>query len=223
MIIGYIIIILFEQYLKKDFNIREVEVRNKTNDDDADEILTYDKIKILEVLPDFDERVFIYTVYQLYRDIQVAWMNADMEAMRGLVTDELYNMYSTQVQTLVLKQEKNIMKDFNFYSANITKMEITNKNVSLYVNIKLECFDYIVDKDNKVIRGNDKSKVWYNYMMIFTRSILKKENKCPNCGAILESSTTSICKYCHSKIINNSYDWVLAKKMVISQTENVKE
>ena len=53
-----------------------------------------------------------------------------------------------QVQTLVLKQEKNIMKDFNFYSANITKMEITSKNVSLYVNIKLECFDYIVDKDN---------------------------------------------------------------------------
>ena len=111
------------------------------------------------MLPDFDERVFIYTVYQLYRDIQVAWMNADMEAMRGLVTDELYNMYSTQVQTLVLKQEKNIMKDFNFYNANITKMEITSKTVSLYVNVKLECFDYIVDKDNIVIRGNDKSKV----------------------------------------------------------------
>ena len=60
-------------------------------------------------------------------------------------------------------------------------------------------------------------------MMIFTRSILKKENKCPNCWAVLENSTTSICKYCHSKIINNSYDWVLAKKMVISQSINSEE
>lgn len=223
MIIGCAVIILFEQYLKNDFNVHEVIIRNKNTDDNLDEVVDYDKTKILEVLPDFDERVFIYTVYQLYRDIQEAWMNAEMDAMRSLVTDELYNMYSMQVKTLVLKQEKNIMKDFNFYSASITKMEITSKTVSLYVNINLECFDYIVDKDGKTIRGNDKSKVWYNYMMIFTRSIEEKENKCPNCGATLESETVSTCKYCHTKIINKNYDWVLAKKMVISQTENVKK
>lgn len=223
MIIGVVVIILFEKYLKNDFNVHEVVIRSKNNNDDLDEILDYDKMIVLEVLPDFDERVFIYTVYQLYRDIQEAWMNADMDSMRGLVTDELYNMYSMQVKTLVLKQEKNIMKDFTFYSSNITKMEITRKTVSLHVNIKLECFDYIVDKDGKTIRGNDTNKVWYNYLMVFTRSISKKENKCPNCGAILDSETASICKYCHSKIINKNYDWVLAKKMVISQTVNTND
>ena len=49
------------------------------------------------------------------------------------------------------------------------------------------------------------------------------EFKCPNCGAKLKNTTASKCSYCHLEIINKNHDWVMAKKMVISQSINSKE
>ena len=183
----------------------------------------YNKEELVKVLPDFVETEFLDKAYKIYKDVQIAWMNADMDAMKSLVTDAMYNMYSAQIQTLLLKQEKNIMKDFLFLSSYIDGMSIDEESVSLYVNMKLECFDYIVNKNGKTIRGNDNKKVRYNYLIVFTRSILKNENKCPNCGAKLKNSTASKCSYCHLDIINKNHDWVMAKKMVISQSINSKE
>ena len=183
----------------------------------------YNKEELVKVLPDFVETEFLDKAYKIYKDVQIAWMNADMDAMKSLVTDAMYNMYSAQIQTLLLKQEKNIMKDFLFLSSYIDGMSIDEESVSLYVNMKLECFDYIVNKNGKTIRGNDNKKVCYNYLIVFTRSILKKENKCPNCGAPLKNTTASKCSYCHLDIINKNHDWVMAKKMVISQSINSKE
>ena len=183
----------------------------------------YNKEELVKVLPDFVETEFLDKAYKIYKDVQIAWMNADMDAMKSLVTDAMYNMYSAQINTLLLKQEKNIMKDFLFLSSYIDGMSIDEESVSLYVNMKLECFDYIVNKNGKTIRGNDNKKVRYNYLIVFTRSILNKENKCPNCGAKLKNTTASKCSYCHLEIINKNHDWVMAKKMVISQSINSKE
>lgn len=183
----------------------------------------YNKEELVKVLPDFVETEFLDKAYKIYKGVQIAWMNADMDAMKSLVTDAMYNMYSAQIKTLLLKQEKNIMKDFLFLSSYIDGMSIDEDSVSLYVNMKLECFDYIVNKNGKTIRGNDNKKVRYNYLIVFTRSILNKENKCPNCGAKLKNTTASKCSYCHLEIINKNHDWVMAKKMVISQSINSKE
>ena len=183
----------------------------------------YNKEELVKVLPDFVETEFLDKAYKIYKDVQIAWMNADMAAMKSLVTDAMYNMYSAQIQTLLLKQEKNIMKDFLFLSSYIDGMSIDEESVSLYVNMKLECFDYIVNKNGRTIRGNDSKKVRYNYLIVFTRSILKNENKCPNCGAKLKNTIASKCSYCHLDIINKNHDWVMAKKMVISQSINSKE
>ena len=183
----------------------------------------YNKEELVKVLPDFVETEFLDKAYKIYKDVQIAWMNADMDAMKSLVTDAMCNMYSAQIKTLLLKQEKNIMKDFLFLSSYIDGMSIDEDSVSLYVNMKLECFDYIVNKNGKTIRGNDNKKVRYNYLIVFTRSILNKENKCPNCGAKLKNTTASKCSYCHLEIINKNHDWVMAKKMVISQSINSKE
>ena len=183
----------------------------------------YNKEELVKVLPDFVETEFLDKAYKIYKDVQIAWMNADMDAMKSLVTDAMYNMYSAQIKTLLLKQEKNIMKDFLFLSSYIDGMSIDEDSVSLYVNMKLECFDYIVNKNGKTIRGNDNKKVRYNYLIVFTRSILNNENKCPNCGAKLKNTTASKCSYCHLDIINENHDWVMAKKMVISQSINSKE
>ena len=59
--------------------------------------------------------------------------------------------------------------------------------------------------------------------IVINKSILNNEDKCPNCGAKLKKTTASKCSYCHLEIINKNHDWVMAKKMVISQSINSKE
>lgn len=198
-----------------------IQIESSKKVDPLANVPLYNKEELVKVLPDFVEKDFLDKAYKIYKDVQIAWMNADMDAMKSLVTDTMYNMYSAQIQTLLLKKEKNIMEDFLFLSSYIDGMSIDKESVSLYVNMKLECFDYIVNKNGRTIRGNDSKKVRYNYLIVFTRSILKNENKCPNCGAKLKNTTASKCSYCHLDIINKNHDWVMAKKMVISQTENV--
>ena len=168
-------------------------------------------------IPDFNEETFKNQVYEVYKNIQVAWMNFDYDKMRENVTDEMYNMYKSQLTTLKVKNQTNIMKDFNLLGFNIAGMDIKDNTISLTVIMQVECYDYIVDKNNKVVRGTDKKKVIYNYAMTFNKGMSQKANKCPNCGAPLENVNSSKCPYCDSTIIGENYDWILAKKQVLSQ------
>lgn len=183
----------------------------------------YDIDKLKKLLPDFDEEKFKEKTYELYKEIQVAWMNFDNDSIRKCVTDELYNTYSAQLATLKVKNQKNIMKDFQLLDSKIIGMETKEKLVSLTIKMKIECYDYIVDKEEKTLRGNDKQKVIYEYAMTFNKGVSDKPNKCPNCNAPLDNVNSSKCPYCDSNIINESYDWVLAKKQVLSQTINHKK
>lgn len=183
----------------------------------------YDIDKLKKLLPDFDEEKFKEKTYELYKEIQVAWMNFDNDSIRKCVTDELYNTYSAQLATLKVKNQKNIMKDFQLLDSKIIGMETKEKLVSLTIKMKIECYDYIVDKEEKTLRGNDKQKVIYEYAMTFNKGVSDKPNKCPNCNAPLDQVNSSKCPYCDSNIINESYDWVLAKKQVLSQTINHKK
>lgn len=114
------------------------------------------------------------------------------------------------------------MDEFTLESINISGMEISTTTISLAVNIRLTCLDYIIDANGNPVRGNKDKKVTYEYLMIFTRSLSSKPNKCPNCGAPLEDVNSNTCLYCRSTLINTNYDWVLSKKQVLSQTENKK-
>ena len=177
----------------------------------------YNPEKLKEYLPNFNPEEFKNQAYEIYKKVQVAWMEFDYDSMRKSVTDEMYNMYKTQLTTLSVKKQTNVMKDFGLLGFNIVGMEIKDKTVSLTVTMQVECFDYIVNKEGRVLRGTDKRKVIYNYAMTFNKGISEKQNKCPNCGAPLENVNSSECPYCNSVIISENYDWVLSKKQVLSQ------
>ena len=57
--------------------------------------------------------------FEIYKNIQTAWMNFDEEVIKNNTTDELYNMYSSQLKMLKLKKQKNIMDEITFEDAKI--------------------------------------------------------------------------------------------------------
>ena len=180
-------------------------------------IRPYDINKIKQVLPDFDSSAFRMQVFSMYKKIEIAWMNFDYENLRKYTTDELYNQNHSQLIALQVKKQKNIMKDFELKSFEIVGMERIENTIALKVRMTVECFDYVVDKENKVVRGTDKQKMVYDYEMTFVKGMDTKVNKCPNCNAPLENVNSSVCPYCDSVIISNNYDWVLSKKQMINQ------
>jgi tRNA(Ile2) C34 agmatinyltransferase TiaS len=146
-------------------------------------------------------------------------MDFDYESLRKYTTDEIYNTYISQLTALKLKNQKNIMGDFEFIEAKIIDIRDENGilNVDIYLNVK--DFDYVVDKYNDVIRGKSNQKLNIEYII----TLVKKsgsENQtitCPNCGAKIEAVAGGKCEYCNTVIEVPAADYVMSKKTCINQ------
>ena len=146
-------------------------------------------------------------------------MNFDEETIRKYTTDEMYNMYLMQLDTLKVKNQKNIMYDIKYIGSSIKKRYEENRQETIVMNMQVSCYDFIIDtKTNNVVRGNATKLNIYNYELTFVR---KKESKvlgiCPRCGAPVEGNNNGICEYCKSTIISNDYTLIMSKKKMLSQ------
>ena len=50
-------------------------------------------------------------------------MNNEIESVRSLLSDFLFNTYKTQLLTLSSKKQKNMMEDINYVDAYITNIK----------------------------------------------------------------------------------------------------
>lgn len=172
------------------------------------------KNKIKQYIPDFDKVKFLKETYKIYCDVQEAWMNFKLEDVRDVITDELFTMYESQLETLKVKGEQNIMKEFilkNVYLSDVTKQNNTVTITAIYM---IDFYDYIINSSTKtVIRGSDNYKMSVNYQMKFRQTLdeSKKVTKCPNCGANIDVNANGECSYCHSIFNLEKYDWIITK------------
>lgn len=161
---------------------------------------------------------FKTTAFNIYKDIQIAWMNFDLDSIKNLISDEIYNMYTMQLDTLKIKGQQNIMSDIELHEFYITNITFENNVETIETIMTVECYDYIVDNNKKVIRGNKNNKMIYTYNITFTKYTIDKVIKyCPNCGAEIDINSTGKCDYCASTIINKEAKWVMTKKQMLNQ------
>ena len=174
-----------------------------------------EEIKRFESL--IDIKAFEKYAYNTFVSIQEAWMNFDYDKLRSLLTDELYNTYQMQLTTLKTKGEKNIMKDFKFEDFTLKDVVDSEKTQIVVVNLSVSFKDYIVNNEDKVVRGNKTKTYHMTYELTFIKTKDKKDNICPNCGKKLEQQASNRCPYCNSIVIADSYDYVMSRKVKISQ------
>lgn len=211
MIVVVLFIVVF--VIENEISKRKTEKKQiiKSKDIDLDLISKID--------PNLNLYEFKNEAFNIYKDVQEAWMNLDDGKIRTLTTDELYNMYSMQLDTLRVKNEKNIMKEINLVTASLTNLKIENNIETATVIMTVNCYDYIVDSQNKVVRGNDKNKIEITYELTYIKSVGEKVNKCPNCGAEINDDNSTTCEYCRAIITRNTSKWVLSKKQSLNQRQ----
>ncbi len=175
---------------------------------------------IKQYLPNFDKMRFLNDQYNNYCRIQVDWMNFTMEDAKELISDELYTMWCSQLETLRLKGEQNIMGQFELESAYLTDASMQNGNLTVATDYVIKTYDYIANYNTKkLVRGNNKQRMRIHYDMRFRLSLdhMNKIDKCPSCGNQITNNTSNVCPYCRSQLFVEPKNWVLTEKTCIHQ------
>ena len=147
-------------------------------------------------------------------------MDFKLEDIKDKVTDEIYTMYESQLATLEVKGEQNIMKNIQLKQSCLKDVTNQNGTITIKTNYVIEMYDYIADVNTKkLIRGEDKKKIRILYEMSFRKTLNEDEKitHYPNCGAKVEMNSTGTCEYCGSKLVSENTKWVLTEKKVIEQ------
>lgn len=178
-----------------------------------------DKLQLLNVKEFPENKQLEIEAFNIYKKIQYAWMNFDEKMIRDCTTDEMYNMYLMQMDTLKVKNQKNIMYDIKYLGSNIVRTEENNGQQTIVINMQVSCYDFIIDTNTKkVLRGNAAKVNTYSYELTFVKSTeSKKLENCPRCGAPIKGNNSGVCEYCKSTIISNEYTLIMSKKKMLSQ------
>ena len=171
---------------------------------------------IKKFIPDFDYNKFVSDRFNDYVEIQNAWMNFDYDTLRNKLTDELYNQYAMQLDTMKIKNEQNIMNNYKLLRTYVTGIKEENGNIEITIQMVISLNDYIV-KNGKVIRGSKNRLVTNYYEMKFVCSKESSSKTCPNCHAPLNNNASQKCEFCGSIITKNGENWVMTKKQTKSQ------
>ncbi len=179
-----------------------------------------DTTKIKEIDPNINSVEFKLKAFNIYRDIQTAWMNFDTDTIRKLTTDEIYNMYKSQLETLKLKGQKNIMTNIELEEAKIIDIKKENNVITVNTYMRVKCYDYVIkESTGETVRGKNNQKIIIEYVLSFVKSSTNNntEEKCPNCGAPVEINSSNTCPYCESTLVKDASDYVMSKKTSVGQ------
>ena len=172
------------------------------------------------VISHFNIEEFNFKAYQIFYDVQMAWMDFDYDKLKDLLTDELYNNYVMQLDTLKLKNHKNTMKGFELIETRLSNLKEENDKYIAEVYLQVKFYDYVENiKTGMILRGTPNRKLNNIYKLTFIRTKDESNNinECPRCGAPVEGNSTGICEYCKSKLVNDNYNWVMSKKEIVRQ------
>ena len=184
----------------------------------TDEEIEAKKKELLEK-NSLNEEKICHDAYEIYKRIQIAWMNDSISDVDDCLSDEIKNMYNAQLLTLRLKNQQNVMSDFDYIEGYIENIEeLNNNNLKIYITLEVKCKDYLINKENgKVLRG-DKDKIRnyvYDLEFIINRELPKN---CPNCGHVLKKGGGVECPTCKSKVKLNNGNMMMVDKRMISQS-----
>ena len=163
-------------------------------------------------------RDILMSAYQIFYEVQIAWMNFDYNRLRELVSDELYNMYYNELETMRLKGQRNIMEGFKINQISLVAQKEENGVIEYCANLNVSFYDYIIDTQGNVVRGKKNTYHAMTYLITIASSV-KKLDSCPNCSAPLPDN--SVFEYCGATI-QGLREMRLVKKVNIKQERVVE-
>ncbi len=167
--------------------------------------------------PNFNEQVFLDRVQAIFFSLQKAWMERNLEPVRGYMSDGLYRRWKIQVDAMIAAHKKNILESLMVAGIGIVDVRSDENFDSITTRIDASCADYEVDEQTGKIVFGSREEAPFSEYWTFIRSAAARTKvgegaeveKCPNCGAPLSISESGVCSYCKATVNSGQYGWVL--------------
>jgi hypothetical protein len=159
---------------------------------------------------------FTPRVHIVFHEFQQAWSARDLQRMRALMTDCLFDMQSSWVQAYVSAKLWNVITAPELLSLEPARVETDAYFDAITVRVFARSCDFTVDEKGTLISGSRTTPRAYSEYWTFIRGTTRRaqpkaDTGCPNCGAPLKVNMTGQCTHCGVKVTSGDFDWVLSR------------
>lgn len=168
--------------------------------------------------PEFSIVKFKSDVCKTFLDMQTYWTEGNLDKIRDIETDELYEQHRKIIEDFSSKNQKNVREDVSIEGCFLNSYSKTSEKENIIVDYVTKMKDYVIQK-NEVANSKENKKKTYLYRVTYVRSAATKTDEnfearrdtiCPNCGAKVKVAVSEYCPYCNSMITSNEYGWVIS-------------
>lgn len=144
------------------------------------------------------------------------WCNNDVERIRGVVADTIFQQWRAQIDGYKQTGRRNVMEQAVIGNVWLTSATHTPEVDTVTCRIRAAAADYDVDAENKIIRGDREVRTYMEDWTLqrsgtaVTANEAGKRN-CHNCGAPFDGDLAGHCKFCNAPFVSIEYDWVLTR------------
>lgn len=157
----------------------------------------------------------------LFVQLQNAWSNRDMPAIRPLVTDQLYRVYSYWIEAYRSAGIRNVISDVSITSLEIVAADVDPYFDSITARIAASMIDRCMDEGGKFVGGSSTprafSEYWTFIRMAGGKGDAGSSRTCSGCAASLEVGMIGECPYCGMLVSGKNFNWILSR---IAQDED---
>ena len=151
-------------------------------------------------------------LFDVFTDVQMAWMNFEYDKLEELCGDELATSYIQELEVLKAKHGQNVIHDFDLKDLQIVRIGKVSGGIRIEVHMMVSFYDYVIDTtNNEVIRGSKKRKLTNHYRLMFVKGN-ERIVKCPKCGGEFVANSSTNCPYCRTFVNVTGYDYKLIQK-----------
>ena len=101
--------------------------------------------------------------FEKLKELKIAKMNFDLDTIKKITTDDIYNLYNRQINTLKDKKQKNIVQNIKYVNSYITNINTVEDEKTINLRVIIECYDFINDNHNNTISGKYNKKMLQTY------------------------------------------------------------
>lgn len=127
---------------------------------------------IRQMDPRFDRAAFREWCSDTFFRIQAAWMRRDLETLRPLLTEEMYEAFREQIEELRAKRQINKLESIAVRSIELTEAWQDQGLDYLTVRYLASLLDYTVDETSgKIVEGSDREPAKFEEFWTWVRPV----------------------------------------------------
>lgn len=173
----------------------------------------------LDFPEDFDEKAFAKSMFLLYKEIQVDFMNFRYEKLMTKLGLEMYEQFSKQLRHLEESGRQSVRNNIELQKIQIMSFSQGDDADTAVVHLSV-LEDKYMKKEEEPLR---LTSVGVRYESCYALTVVKNYKKkivkkCNNCGEKLQGNP-SVCPNCESMLQESIDDWILKDlKLVASKS-----